>query len=84
MMMLRNYHKKIETADGIIIGSPTYASNVSSLLKKFIDKGHFVIEQLLHKKYAITVTTGKNYGSKDTSKVLNRFMSYSGARIRKK
>ena len=37
-----------------------------------------------HKKYAITVTTGENYGSKDTSKVLNRLMSYSGARIRKK
>ncbi len=36
---------KIAEADGIIIGSPTYASNVSGQLKQFIDRGHFVIEQ---------------------------------------
>ncbi|MBD5548352.1 MAG: hypothetical protein HDQ97_13285 [Lachnospiraceae bacterium] len=27
----------------MIIGSPTYASNVSGQLKQFIDRGHFVI-----------------------------------------
>lgn len=37
--------KEIERADGIIIGSPTYASNVSGQLKTIIDRGHFVIEQ---------------------------------------
>ena len=46
---------KIAGSDGIIIGSPTYASNVSGVLKQFIDRGHFVIEQLLHGKYAISV-----------------------------
>ena len=44
--------EKIEKADGIIIGSPTYASNVSGILKDFIDRGHFVIEQLLTGKFA--------------------------------
>ena len=39
--------ENIETADGIIIGSPTYASNVSGQMKVIIDRGHFVIEQLL-------------------------------------
>ena len=43
--------KRIEEADGIVLGSPTYASNVPGLMKDFIDRGHFVIEQLLHKKY---------------------------------
>ena len=66
-------------ADGIVIGSPTYASNVSGLMKCFIDRGHFVIEQLLHGKYAVTVATGENYGSRDASAVLNRLMTYSGA-----
>ena len=42
--------KRMEEADGVILGSPTYASNVSGLMKDFIDRGHFVIEQLLHKK----------------------------------
>lgn len=72
---------KIATADGLIIGSPTYASNISGQLKQFIDRGHFVIEQLLHDKYAISVATGENYGSKDTSKILNKLLQYSGAAL---
>ena len=73
--------ENIETADGIIIGSPTYASNVSGQMKVVIDRGHFVIEQLLFQKYAISVSTYENYGGKDTSKILNRLLSYSGATI---
>ncbi len=72
---------EIEKADGIVIGSPTYASNISGYLKQFIDRGHFVIEQLLHNKYAITIATGENYGSKDTSNVLNKLINYSGGKI---
>lgn len=73
--------KKIECADGLIIGTPTYASNMSGQLKQFIDRGHFVIEQLLHNKYAISVVTGENYGSGDTSKILTKLLKYSGAKM---
>lgn len=73
--------ENLETADGIIIGSPTYASNVSGQMKVVIDRGHFVIEQLLLRKYAISVSTYENYGGKDTSKILNKLLSYSGATI---
>ncbi len=73
--------ENIETADGIIMGSPTYASNVSGQMKVLIDRGHFVIEQLLFGKYAISVSTYENYGGKDTGKILNRLLSYSGANI---
>ena len=72
---------KIGAADGLIIGSPTYASNVSGQLKQFIDRGHFVIEQLLHNKYAISVVTGENYGSSDANKILIKLLKYSGARL---
>lgn len=72
---------KIAAADGIIIGSPTYASNVSGQLKQFIDRGHFVIEQLLYGKYAVSVTTGENYGSRDASAVLGKLLKYSGAAL---
>ena len=72
---------KILTADGLIIGSPTYASNVSGQLKQFIDRGHFVIEQLLYDKYAISVVTGENYGSSETSKILKKLLQYSGAKL---
>ena len=73
--------KLIGAADGIIIGTPTYASNVSGQLKTLIDRGHFVIEQLLHGKYAISVATGVNYGNKDAAKILDKLFGYSGAFI---
>ena len=73
--------ENIETADGIIIGSPTYTSNVSGQMKVVIDRGHFVIEQLLFGKYAISVSTYENYGGKDTAKILNRLLYYSGSTI---
>lgn len=73
--------KDIERADGLIIGSPTYASNISGQLKEFVDRGHFVIEQLLYGKYAVSVVTGENYGSKDTNKILCKLLKYSGAKI---
>lgn len=72
---------EIAAADGIIIGSPTYASNVSGQLKQFIDRGHFVIEQLLYGKYAVSVATGENYGSGGTSAILNKLLKYSGAML---
>lgn len=71
----------IGEADALIIGSPTYASNISGQLKVIVDRGHFVIEQLLHGKYAISVTTYENYGGSSASKFLNRLLSYSGAKI---
>ena len=71
----------IAEADGVILGSPTYASNVSGQMKVIIDRGHFVMEQLLYGKYAICVTTYENYGGMDSAKILNRLLSYSGAKI---
>lgn len=71
----------IAEADGIILGSPTYASNVSGQMKVIIDRGHFVMEQLLYGKYAISVATYENYGGRDSVKILNKLLSYSGAKI---
>lgn len=71
----------IAEADGVILGSPTYASNVSGQMKVIIDRGHFVMEQLLYGKYAICVTTYENYGGRDSANILNRLLSYSGAKI---
>ena len=73
--------KRIEEVDGIVLGSPTYASNVPGLMKDFIDRGHFVMEQLLHTKYCITVASGENYGSQDTLKVLKNLVLFSGGRL---
>ena len=73
--------EKIKHADGLVLGSPTYASNVSGLMKDFIDRGHFVIEQLLKDKYCITVATGENYGFKNTLKILDDLVIFSGGTL---
>lgn len=78
---MENLSLSIAEADGIILGSPTYASNVSGQMKVFIDRGHFVMEQLLYGKYAISVTTYENYGGRDSAKILNKLLTYSGAKI---
>lgn len=71
----------IAESNGVILGSPTYASNVSGLMKDFIDRGHFVIEQLLYGKCCVTVATGENYGNRDMAKVLKNLVIYSGGRL---
>lgn len=73
--------RMIEAADGLVLGSPTYASNVSGLMKDLIDRGHFVIEQLLSGKYCITVATGENYGNNGTGKILDDLVTYSGGML---
>ena len=74
----------ISKADGLVLGSPTYASNVSGYMKLMIDRGHFVIEQLLTGKYCVTVATGENYGSRNTSKIMNDLVLYSGGQLTQK
>lgn len=76
--------EKIARADGVVIGSPTYASNISGQLKTIIDRGHFVIEQLLKNKQLLAVVTYENAGGIDAMKVLNKLLLYSGAAIRGK
>lgn len=78
---IEDLSSKIEKADGLIIGTPTYASNMSGQLKTIIDRGHFVMEQLLHRKYVMSIVTYENYGGKDASKILKRLLLYSGATV---
>lgn len=76
---LENLSSKIETADILVLGTPTYACNVSGLLKVFIDRGHFILEQLLRDKYCLGVVTYENYGGSVVKKYINNLFSYSGA-----
>lgn len=71
----------ISNADGIIIGTPTYASNVPGLLKTFIDRGHLIIEQLLKGKYALGVVTSENYGGSTAAAILKNVFIYAGAHV---
>lgn len=72
---------EMESADGIIFGTPTYASNVSGQMKVIIERGHFIMEQSLQGRYAISVATYENYGGKAAANVLKRMFTYSGANV---
>lgn len=65
-------------SDSVIIGSPTYASNVSGLLKTFIDRGHFVLEQALKGKYTFALVTYEIAGGKSVLSILKSLFLYSG------
>ena len=78
---IENLSLAIGSADGVILGSPTYASNVSGQMKVIIDRGHFVMEQLLYSKYAISVVTYENYGGREAARILSRLLAYSGSKI---
>lgn len=73
--------KEVSECDGLIIGSSTMESNVTGLLKMFMDRSHFVLEQFIVDKYAIAVSTYENYGGKNTNKIIKDFLSISGANI---
>ena len=75
---------KIKKSDGIIIGSPTYGSNVSGLLKNFMDRGHFILEQSLRNAYGFTVTTHELAEGKKTQEIIEKFFLVSGASRRGK
>jgi NAD(P)H-dependent FMN reductase len=70
---------KIAGADGLIIGSPVYASNVSAQLKLLIDRGHFVIEQLLQYKTTFAIVTHENKGGSTALRVLKNLFLFSGS-----
>jgi len=70
----------IDDADGVIVGSPTYVGGVSGQLKTFIDRGHFVFEQLLKGKYTVGVVTYENIGGGAALKALKKLFILSGAK----
>lgn len=75
---LENINTKVAESDALIIGSPVYVSNVPGVLKKYIDRGHFVLEQALFGKYTFAVTTYEIGGSNDVITILNKLFRISG------
>lgn len=72
--------ESISKADAVIIGTPNYASSISGQLKTFIDRGHFVIEQLLKDKYTLGVVTYENADGGAVAKALKKLFVFSGAK----
>lgn len=70
--------EKIVRADGVILASPTYASNVSYLMKLFIDRTHFPLFQTLYQKNCMTIATYENAEGHKTLNILKKLVLVSG------
>lgn len=75
---------QIDQCDGVVFGSPTYASNVSAHFKVLIDRGHFIFEQLLRDKACFSVVTYENIGGGQAQKVIHNLIHYSGGSVSNK
>ncbi len=74
--ILNEYFQKMIRADGIIIGSPTYFSNVSSEVKALIDRAGLVSianGHLLKRKVGAAVVAVRRAGATDVFDAINKF-----------
>ena len=74
---MNTFIQKMEEADGIIIGSPTYFSNVSTEVKALIDRCGYVAKAnggaMLRGKVAASVVCARRAGSTFTYSAINFF-----------
>ena len=74
--ILNDYFQKMINADGIIIGSPTYFSNVSSEVKALIDRAGLVSianGYLLKRKVGAAVVAVRRAGATEVFDAINKF-----------
>jgi len=74
--ILNEYLQKMIEADGIIIGSPTYFSNVSSEVKALIDRAGLVSianGHLLKRKVGAAVVAVRRAGATNVFDAINKF-----------
>lgn len=71
--------EKIKDADGIIIGSPVYAMNVTALLKNFIDHtAYFYHRPEFFTKKALVVVTTAGAGQKKVANYIDETLRHWG------
>jgi len=74
---MNTFIQKMQEADGIIIGSPTYFSNVSSEVKALIDRAGYVSKanggEILRGKVGAAVVSVRRAGSTFTYSAINFF-----------
>jgi multimeric flavodoxin WrbA len=74
--LLNEYVRKMRDADGIIIGSPVYFSNVTADVKAFIDRAGLVAranDNMLQKKVGAPVVIMRRAGATFTFAAINFF-----------
>jgi multimeric flavodoxin WrbA len=71
--------QELKHCDAVVLGSPTYGSNVTAQFKTLIDRGGFVFGQLLAGKYGFSVSTYENFSGKQALNIIEKLFLLSGA-----
>lgn len=73
---------KLVIADGVILSSPNYLSNINAPLKAFMDRSaNFIHEQYLEGKYGFSIMTADAGDEELLLNMMNAFLSRSGATV---
>jgi multimeric flavodoxin WrbA len=78
---LNSIVNNVKQSDAIVIGTPTHGSNVSAMLKNFMDRGHFIVEQSLYGKKCMSLTSYEIADGSSAQKILNKFFVVSGGTV---
>jgi multimeric flavodoxin WrbA len=81
---IRDVLSEIETCDGVVIGSPTHGSNVSAILKNFMDRSNFIVAQSLYNKACFPLVTYEIADGGSALNILKKFFVVSGGKVRNK
>jgi multimeric flavodoxin WrbA len=74
---IEEVHNIIRNSDGLIFGSPSYATNISGLYRNFYDRVNMLVGQLLHRKPCINIVTYENISLK-TLGIMKEMVAYAG------
>ena len=75
---IEEVHEIIKNSDGLIWGSPNYATNISGLLRNFYDRVNMLMTQLLYRKPCINIVTYENGMANRVQKIMKEMVSYAG------
>ena len=69
--------EKVQGADGIVLGSPTYYASASGEMVAFLDRLYWQGEKYLRFKPAAAVTSARRAGTTATLDNLNKYITYA-------
>ena len=75
---IEKIHDIIKNSNGIIWGSPNYATNISGLLRNFHDRVNMLMSQLLYRKPCINIVTYENLMVNKVLKIMKEMVAYAG------
>ena len=75
---IKEVHETIKNSDGLIWGSPNYATHISGLLRNFYDRVNMLMAQLLYRKPCINIVTYENGMSTKVLSTMKEMVSYAG------